>query len=451
MKNQFGLQAMILASFTALAVGCAPGGTTSSKPTAHELAATGKPTGKVEVKLFKGGYGIGFFQRAAQDYMKQNPGVTITVSGDPKVWEELRPRMVAGDPPDLMYPGWGMDHWKLAQEGQLYTLDKALESPAYGSKESWRSTFIPSVLALGQKDGKQYVMPYFINIQGMWYDPGVFAKHGWTPPKTFPELLALCQKIKAAGIAPLTFQGKYPYYMIENMIIPWVQSIGGIQAVNDLQNLKPGAWQAPAVLQAVSMIDQLNKAGDFEKGAVGMTHTESQTEFVNGKAAMIPCGSWLHSEMAKTMPPGAQMAYFLPPVVPGGKGDPTAMEISIEPWMVPVKAKNPEAAIDFFKYLTSLPVAQKFVQEKETLMSVVGSDSGPLPPLLQSQDDLFKQSKTVYSYIARQWYPQMETSIENALTSLLNGDITPQQFCDRAEAAAKKTRDDPNIMKHHLN
>lgn len=450
MKNQLGMQAGVLALVTAMIVGCAPGGTSGSKPADKELSAGGKVTGTVEVQAFKGGFGIDFYQQAAQDFMKANPGVTVTVAGSPKVWEELRPRMVAGTPPDLMYPGWGMDHWKLAQEGQLFTLDKALDSPADGSKDTWRSTFYPQVLKLGQKDGQQFVMPYFINLQGMWYDPGVFAKHGWTVPQTFPELLDLCAKVKAAGMAPITFQGKYPYYMIENMIIPWIQSIGGIDAVNDLQSLKPGAWKAPAVLQAVTMIDQLNKAGDFEKGAIGMTHTESQTEFVNGKAAMIPCGSWLHSEMEKTMPPGAQMAYFLTPTVPGGKGDPTAMEISIEPWMVPAKAKNPEGAIAYFKFLTSLPEAQKFVQEKETLMAIQGSDSGTLPPILVSQDKLFRASKTVYSYIARQWYPEQETSIENALTSLLNGDITPQQFCDRAEAAAEKTRNDPNIMKHKL-
>lgn len=358
--------------------------------------------------------------------------------------------MVAGTPPDLMYPGWGLDHWKLAEEGQLYALDDILKTPAYGGKGTWGDSFIPSILKLGQLDGKQMVLPYFFNIQGMWYDPGVFAKHGWKVPQTYPELLVLCEQIKKAGIAPITFQGKYPYYMIENMIIPWVQSIGGIQAVNDIQNLTPGAWKNPAVLQALKMVDELNKKGDFEKGAVGMTHTESQTEFVNGRAAMIPCGTWLHSEMAKTMPPTAQMEYFLTPIVPGGKGDPSAMEISIEPWMIGSKAKNPAGGADFYKYLTSLDEAKKFVIQKSTLMSIKGSDEVQLPETLVEPNRLFKQSKTVYSYEARHWYPELETTLENNLTSLLNGDMTPEQFCDAAEQAAEKTRNDPNVTKHHV-
>jgi len=433
-----------------MAISCAPGGGSTNSTSASELSGTEPAKGKIEVVAFKGGYGIDFYQQAAKDFQAKNSGVSVTVTGDPHVWEQLRPRMVAGDPPDLMYPGWGLDHWKLADEGQIYTLDKALDSPAYDGQGTWGSTFEPSILKLGQKDGKQYVLPYFFNLQGMWFDPGVFAKHGWKIPATFDGLLTLCNQIKAAGIAPLTFQGKYPYYLIENMIIPWIQDIGGIEAVNDLQNLTPGAWKSPAVLQAVTMIDTLNKQGDFLKGSVGLTHTEAQTAFLQGRAAMIPCGTWLHSEMSATMPPGAQMQYFLPPMVTGGKGDPSAIAISIEPWMIPTKAKNPGGGIAFFKYLTSLDEAKKFVIQKATLMSIKGSDQVQLPPTLVEPARLFHASKTIYSYIARQWYPAQETEIENALTSMLNQELTPRQFCDRAEAAADKTRNDATITKHHL-
>jgi N-acetylglucosamine transport system substrate-binding protein len=366
--------------------------------------------------------------------------------------------MVACDPPDIMFPGWDMDHWGLAEEGQLFLLDKSLDSPAYtdpkaasaGEVGSWRDTFEPSILKLGQKDGHQYVLPYYFSLWGWWYDPGLFAKNGWTPPKTYAELLVLCEKIKAKGISPITFQGKYPYYMIQGMLLPWTQSTGGIEAVNDIQNLKPGAWNNPAVLQAAKMIAELRDKGYFETGAVGLSHTESQTDFLNGKAAMIPCGTWLDSEMSKTKPAGAQMEYLLPPVVDGGKGDPTAVTIEIEPWMVPAAAKNPNAAIALFKYMTSLPKAKQFIEQKATLMSIKGSDSAKLPASLVVPSKVFKDSKTVYSYVARQWYKDLEKEVEGALTSLINKELTPEQFCARCEKAAQKTRDDAGITKHKL-
>lgn len=447
---------LALAAVSLLLVGCGNSGNQAvgeSKETASVAAKSDEPkklTGKLEVAAFKGGYGIDFYEQAAKEFAAKNPGLDIEVSGDPRIWEKLRPRFVGGNPPDLTFPGWGMDHWALAEEDQLIDLGPALKEKASEGDKTWGETFDPNVLKLGQLEGKQYVLPYYVMLYGWWYDPGVFAKHGWTPPKTYKDLLALCAKIKAAGIAPLTFQGKYPYYMIDGMLLPWAYSIGGPDAVKAAQNLEPGAWKSPAMLQAASQIKELMDKGYFETGAVALSHTESQSDFLSGKAAMIPCGTWLYSEMEKTMPKGAKMEFFLPPVVDGGKGDPSTLLIGIEPWMVPKAGKNPDAAIAFYKYMTSLSKAKEFVQKKGTLMSIVGSDATTLPEVLKAPSEAFKASKEVWAVQYRQWYPEFDKEIQNGLTSLLNGEATPQQFCDRVEAAAEKTRKDDAIKKHKL-
>lgn len=448
MKRWVALLALVSAI-----VGCGSSGGGSEGevgPAPKAPVGDAKLTGKLEVAAFKGGYGIDFYQAVAKEFETKNPDLKVDVWGDPRVWEKLRPRLVGNEPPDLMYPGWGLDHWALVEEGQLMELDAALDSKPSSGEGKWRDTFEPAILKLGQKDGKQYVLPYFFNVNGWWFNPDVFEKNGWTAPSTYDELLALCGKIKAKGIAPITFQGKYPYYMIEGMLLPWAVNIGGPQAQLDAQNLVPGAWKSAAMLQSAKMIRELKDKGYFQEGAVGMSHTESQTEFVNGRAAMIPCGTWLHAEMEKTMPPGTKMKFMLPPVVAGGKGDPTALLISIEPWMVPAKAKNPNAAIAFYKAMTSLDTAKKFVAQKGTLTAIKGSDATDLPETLVEPSKAFKGSKQVWAYIGRQWYPAMEKEIEDALTSMLNGEITPEQFCDRAEAAAEATRMDDAILKHKL-
>lgn len=444
-----------------LSVGCGSGEKTagSSPATGGKESAiaapegplgTDKPAGDLEVAAFKGGYGIDFYEQAAKEFEAKNPGLKINVWGNPRVWEQLQPRFVGDNPPDLCYPGWGMDHWSLANEGQLFTLDKALDSPSYDGKMKWRETFEPALLALGAQDGKQYVLPYFFNVMGWWYDPGVFAKNGWVVPKNYDDLLALSEKIKAKGIAPITFQGKYPYYMIEGMLLPWAFSVGGADAVKSAQNMEKGAWKSPAMLKAAQMIRQLQDKGYFQTGAVGMSHTESQTEFLQGHAAMIPCGTWLYSEMQKVMPPGARMEFMLPPVAKEGVGDPSNVLIGIEPWMVPSKGKNPNAAIAFYKYMTSLDKAKQFVEQKGTLMAIRGSDQAKLPDVLKTPAKVFRDSKAVWAVQFRQWYPAFEKEIENAITAMLNGDATPEQFCDRAEAAAEKLRNDESIPKHKV-
>ncbi len=160
-----------------------------------------------------------------------------------------------------------MDYWQLIYDGQVLQLDDALAGKSYDGKSTWKDTFEPSLLALGAYNGKQYELPYHFNVMGWWYNPDTFAKHGWAVPKTFRELVALCPKIKAAGIAPITYQGQYPDYTIKGFLFPWVVSVGGIKAADDAQSLVPGAWKSPAFLKAAQMIKQLRDAGFFEDGA----------------------------------------------------------------------------------------------------------------------------------------------------------------------------------------
>lgn len=402
-----------------------------------------------EVAVFQGGYGIDFFQNEATAYEARQPGTKLNVWGNPRIWEQLRPRFVAGNPPDLTWPGWGMDYWALIYESQVQPLDSALAGPPDGGDGgAWRDTFEPSLLKLGQYQGKQYMMPYHYNVEGWWYNPDLFTRHGWKPPQTWSQLLALCPEIKAAGIAPLTFQGKYPYYMTTGFLFPWVISAGGVQAFNNAQDLVPGGWKSPAFLKAAQMIDQLRSLGYFEKGATGMTHTESQMEFVSGRAAMIPCGTWLHSEMSKVMPSGFRMAFMLPPVLDAGPGDPTNICIGIEPWIVPRKARHQATGIDFFRYLTSRSVATRFVEQKGTLMSIKDSTPAQIPDYLAAPAAAFKASKAVWSVQYSLWYQNFGTETQNAMAALLEGQATPQQFVDRLEAAAAATRQDSTIPKH---
>lgn len=439
---------MALAMVAALSmVGCGNSGGDETAKAGGDTKETGGAK-TLTVAAFKGGYDIDFYAKAGKEFEAKNPGLKVEVTGDPRVWEKLRPMFVSGSPPDLTFPGWGMNHWELIEEGQIAPLDKALDEKPYEGDGTWRDTFVPSILKMGQVDGKQYMLPLYVIVMGWWCDPGVFKKNGWTPPKTYEELLTLCEKIKAKGIAPITYQGKYPYYMIDGMLLPWAFSAGGAEAVRDAQNLVPGAWKSPAMLKAAQMIAELQSKGYFQKGATGMSHTEAQTEFVNGRAAMAPCGNWISAEMKASMPPGAALEFFAPPVLKDGKGDPTNCLIKIEPWMVPTKSKHPKEATDFYKYMTSLTKAKEFVKEKGTLMAIKGSDQVEMPEVLKAPAKLYRDSKAIWACQYREWYPEFNKEIENSLTAMLNGELTPEKFCDRVEAAAEKTRNNGDIKKH---
>ena len=105
------------------------------------------------------------------------------------------------------------------------------------------------------------------------------------------------EKMLAAGIAPLAFQGKYPQYAWST-ILSCYQRLVPFEKWYDIEDFKKGAFQDPAFVKAADLMQEL-AVKYFQKGALAMTHTESQMEWANGRAGMVFCGLWLKKEMEK--------------------------------------------------------------------------------------------------------------------------------------------------------
>ncbi len=159
-----------------------------------------------------------------------------------------------------------------------------------------------------KRNGKIYALPFAYFVNGIWYNKIMFQQHGWSEPKTWDEFFALCDKIKAAGIAPLAFQGRYPYYAI-----PFIDSayyfLAGRDRYSAQQHGEAGQFDNPECIESLSIMQRIHDQC-FQDGAMGMSHTESQLQFFLGHTAMIGCGAWLKSEMLGKIPDGFQLGFF---------------------------------------------------------------------------------------------------------------------------------------------
>ncbi|MCH8979245.1 MAG: hypothetical protein IH945_08385 [Armatimonadetes bacterium] len=70
--------------------------------------------GHLDIKVFSGGYGHDFFEEAGEEYGEAY-GIEVETVGDPHMWEPLRSDFVAGNPPDVTWPGWGMKYWPVSR------------------------------------------------------------------------------------------------------------------------------------------------------------------------------------------------------------------------------------------------------------------------------------------------------------------------------------------------
>ena len=102
----------------------------------------------VEAAFFEGVYGIHWHQKVAEAYSKEHAsdGIRVHLWGDPRVTDKIKPRILRGDPPDLVDVG-DLPVWLLIANGKLHPFDRALDMPAVGAPDAaWRDLFISGTL-----------------------------------------------------------------------------------------------------------------------------------------------------------------------------------------------------------------------------------------------------------------------------------------------------------------
>jgi N-acetylglucosamine transport system substrate-binding protein len=417
--------------------------------TAEAINPLGMPEPvQAEGVFFSGGFGHDYIQFAADLFAKVHPGSTVSVEPIQGVGEKLRPRFVGGNPPDVIdNSGAGnMDFGALVSEGQLMDLAPLMEA---ASLDTPGKTVAETLFAKSQDgsmvNGKLYALNIAYSVAGIWYSSSLFKEKGWTYPATWPEMMDLCETIKSAGIAPWTYQGKYPGYMIFGLLSGLIYKKGGVQAMIDIDNLVDGAWKKPAVLDSLKEMYMLAENDYIMEGTEGLNHTESQAEWLKGNAAFIPCGIWLENEMKDMIPSGFDM------VIDQAPGDKSACQAQGgEPFIVPSKAKNPIAGMEYLRCIISKESSKWFAVNVSAMMPVIGGTEGvTVSTGMQSAVAMVEKcGDNVFPGMNYGgWYSDLGKEADAKMGDLLTKRITPEEYVEAVQAMADKVKVDPEVTK----
>jgi N-acetylglucosamine transport system substrate-binding protein len=408
----------------------------------------------LEVVIFKGGYGDEYAINAEALYKQRHPGATVDHKGIQKVGEALQPRFVADTPPDVVdNTGAGrLDLATLVGAGKLTDLADLLDAPSLDDPaKKVRDTLLPGVVDDGTFDGKVQALNFTYTVWGLWYSKPLFDKHGWTFPTTWDAMLALCEQIKKAGIAPWTYQGKYPEYL-NDPLLAMAAKAGGPDLVKAVDNLEPGAWKQAPLVDAASAIAELAGKGYILSGSEALSHTEAQAAWSQGQVAIIPCGSWLESEQKGVTPAGFDMVMAPTPALSGSDKLPqTALQAaSSETFIVPAKAKNPRGGLEFLRILFSTTAAKRFAELNSTMPSVAGALEGlTLTSGLGSvKAAVDAAGANTFTYRFRTWYAPLAKAVDDATGELASRRITPAGWSTRVQKAADTLAADSAVKKY---
>lgn len=198
-------------------------------------------------------------------------------------------RIVAGDPMGAAKFNTGTDLDELYRAGLLSDIDAVAE------EQKWKDRLPDFVWNAITRDGHVYAVP--INAQSevwLWYSKPIFAKLGLDEPKTYDELFADLDKIKAAGIIPFAVGGQdWQLIILFNKILAGVAPDVYLQMQTaDYE----AAIKSDGFKRAAEIFGRLRAYDD--EGSPGRQWNVAVNMVATGQAAMMVMGDWAKGEFS---------------------------------------------------------------------------------------------------------------------------------------------------------
>jgi glucose/mannose transport system substrate-binding protein len=197
-------------------------------------------------------------------------------------------RMVGGNPPTMTQFNTGKQFDELVENSLL----RDLESQAKAGK--WREIMPKPIIDAVVRDGKVYAVP--VNIHGqnwLFYNTKIFADAGLEPPKTFAELLATGEKLKAKGVIPLAFAGQpnWEHALFRAVLV----GHGGADLFRSIYGKRDqAAAKAANFKETAEVFGKLR--GLVDPGSPGRNWNDATSLVITNKAAMQFMGDWAKGE-----------------------------------------------------------------------------------------------------------------------------------------------------------
>ncbi len=441
-------------SIPALSVAMAGAAAAQGSPAAGATNPFGvDPAAPLDVVIFKGGYGDDYAKYVNTMYTALYPESAIAYQGIQRLGPQLQPRFIEGTPPDVIDNSGAdnLDTAALIAEGQLADLNDLLAAPSYDVEGmTVGESLIPGTQATGVFDGKQLYLNLVLVVTGMWYSGSYMEANGYTYPKTWQEMIDLSAEIKGAGVAPWATTGVYPQYL-QNFVFDELLWKLNPQAVIDIDNLVEDAWRAPEVETVLEAMEQLGTNEYILSGWEGLTHTESQAEWLQGRAAFLPCGSWLENEMTGLVPEGFDMTFAPVPPIEGSKIPAEGIFAGAgEVFIVPAQAANLAGGKEWMRLLLSKEAGRAFAEATKSSTVVAGSADGlDLGTAFQSvQDAIAAAGANTFAARYSGWYVDLNEEAKNNLGGLLQGQVSISEYIDAVQQMADDIREDEAIPKY---
>ncbi|MCL4238953.1 MAG: extracellular solute-binding protein [Anaerolineae bacterium] len=314
---------------------------------------------------------------------------------------------IAGDNPPDVFSYWaGARTQFVVDAGRLMSL-----------ADFWEENDLDAIIPEGVKaaaiyNDDIYLIPMNAHLTGFWYNTKVMADAGITKmPETWDEFKEACVTLKEAGVHPISL-GSMNRWPAQYWFDYTVSYTAGAEY---RQKLMAGEakYTDPEVVTAMEAWKELTDLGCFAPDSNAYDWTEAADMVANGTAAMNLMGTWISGYLnGLGLEPGVDYDFFPFPVI--NPDVPRVTHGTVDGWVVPENAKNPEGAKALLLHFVSKesqelwavgqgalaastavdpgiysPVMAKAAEHLASVMFLGGYDLSTTPPMAEGGLDMF--------------------------------------------------------------
>lgn len=370
-------------------------------------------------------------------FEEEHPNVTIESVATQEVEyqnNKLKVAAATGSQGDV-FVCWGGGYAKAyVDAGVVLPLDDYME------KNGTKDKLLDGTLTYATYDDKVYGLPLKQWAGALFCNEEMFEQYGVKIPETWDELIEAVKTFREAGITPMALGAKEGWHigMYQNALA--VRTAGADYMNQALEG--EATLNTPEIAESARLLCELNEAGAFPEGTMGLGAEESQEEFYQGLIPMYYGGSWCAAgcDSDDNALQGKVKAVAFP-TVPGGKGDKTQFSGgAIDMMMINANTKYPDIAYEFAEGISQYMSEEAYkIGDSLPAWKVDIDESEISPTLLQIQE----LTQTATGYVLA-WDTFLEgTAIEKhyeLLQGLIAGTVTPEDFAEGMQTAQEEVK-----------
>lgn len=356
-------------------------------------------------------------KKIASDFEAANPGTHIEIVQRAVDEHKTALRVAAGSSkgPDIYFSWAG-----LGLGGEYVKAGLSLPLDKYYDQYKWTDELLPSAAAFADLyPGGKHGVPFTFKGEAVYYNKKLFEQAGITgEPKTYDELLAAAEKLKAAGIPAFTFGGSVNWHVMRLMDVI-LETKCGAEKHDALKSMKISWTTEPCVTDAFTEFAKWTKDYTLQP-FMGIDNKQSYSLFVAGRAAMMLEGDWLVAQLAGSANLDDYGLFPFPT-------NTNRLYGFAEYNYVSTKSKNPDLAAKFLDYFISAKTQQEVLGQISAISVNKNVQYTNQRPLDAEWLDIFKTYSKIYMNGDQAFPLDVTTEYFRVINDVASGNVEPAE------------------------